>query len=95
MEDKRICVECGAELPANAPQGLCPRCLLGMQIIKQGSPDHPDPAAAGHEGIFVDVGWNGVLLTSADGVHWTRRDPGVSAHLRTVNYSLEDSVAAK
>jgi eukaryotic-like serine/threonine-protein kinase len=30
MSDKPSCQECGAELPANAPQGLCPRCLAGM-----------------------------------------------------------------
>src|SRR5262245_29707598 len=28
----RTCEECGAELPANAPQGLCPRCLAGMGL---------------------------------------------------------------
>ena len=31
----RTCGECGAELPANAPEGLCPRCLahMGVNII--------------------------------------------------------------
>src|SRR5438067_75509 len=29
MPAKLTCPECGAELPANAPQGLCPRCLIG------------------------------------------------------------------
>jgi predicted Ser/Thr protein kinase len=28
MAEKRSCPECGAELPANAPEGLCPRCLM-------------------------------------------------------------------
>ena len=28
MAEVRVCPECGAELPANAPEGLCPRCLL-------------------------------------------------------------------
>ena len=27
MSAERTCEECGADLPANAPQGLCPRCL--------------------------------------------------------------------
>src|SRR5580765_6185137 len=27
------CEECGAELPANAPQGLCPRCLARMGLM--------------------------------------------------------------
>lgn len=28
MAEKQSCPECGAELPANAPEGLCPRCLI-------------------------------------------------------------------
>ncbi len=28
MAEKRSCPDCGAELPANAPEGLCPRCLM-------------------------------------------------------------------
>src|SRR6266550_5135418 len=32
MESYRTCPDCGAELPANAPQGLCPRCLVAMGI---------------------------------------------------------------
>src|SRR5437588_6478439 len=32
MAEKRICEECGAELPPNAPEGLCPRCLVGMDL---------------------------------------------------------------
>src|SRR6266581_8920451 len=32
MPDKPTCQECGAELPANAPQGLCPRCLARMGL---------------------------------------------------------------
>src|SRR5438105_2394540 len=30
MKSERTCEECGAQLPPNAPQGLCPRCLIGM-----------------------------------------------------------------
>src|SRR5437867_9451468 len=40
MAAQKKCEECGAELPANAPQGLCPRCLLKLQL-----PNGPDPAA--------------------------------------------------
>src|SRR5258708_30461786 len=32
MAQNRICEECGTELPANAPQGLCPRCLASMAL---------------------------------------------------------------
>src|SRR5258707_13267008 len=32
MPTRRACGECGAELPANAPEGLCPRCLAAMGL---------------------------------------------------------------
>jgi WD40 repeat protein/serine/threonine protein kinase len=44
MSEKRKCDECGAELPANAPQGLCPRCLLGMAIYLE--PATPSPRSS-------------------------------------------------
>ena len=28
MAETRLCPECGAELPTEAPEGLCPKCLL-------------------------------------------------------------------
>ena len=37
MAEEQNCPKCGAELPANAPEGLCPRCLikLGVQTGEQ------------------------------------------------------------
>ena len=32
MAAKQTCEECGEELPANAPQGLCPKCLASMGL---------------------------------------------------------------
>ncbi|HKQ40521.1 MAG TPA: serine/threonine-protein kinase, partial [Verrucomicrobiae bacterium] len=32
MAEERTCPECAAELPANAPHGLCPRCLVSMGL---------------------------------------------------------------
>src|SRR5438046_562256 len=32
MPHQVICEQCGSELPANAPQGLCPQCLAGMGL---------------------------------------------------------------
>ena len=32
MSDRRSCLKCGAILPANAPQGLCPKCLVGAAV---------------------------------------------------------------
>src|SRR5437867_1565917 len=41
MAEKQTCEECGADLPANAPQGLCPRCLVGMSLRLGLSPQDP------------------------------------------------------
>lgn len=32
MPPRQTCEECGAEIPINAPQGLCPRCLAGVGL---------------------------------------------------------------
>src|SRR6266403_1892116 len=42
----RICEECGTELPTNAPQGLCPRCLARMALSLVARGEHPRPEAA-------------------------------------------------
>jgi hypothetical protein len=34
MAEARLCPQCGAELPVDAPAGLCPRCLLQQGIRK-------------------------------------------------------------
>jgi serine/threonine protein kinase len=38
------CEECGGILPANAPQGLCPRCLagVGLSLLSPAPPSHSD-----------------------------------------------------
>ena len=41
MPTKRICSECGAEIPSDSKQGLCTRCLLTLGL-KAGS-DDPEP----------------------------------------------------
>jgi tRNA A-37 threonylcarbamoyl transferase component Bud32 len=53
---QRRCPDCGADLPANAPEGLCPRCLLGPglsdpsptppPVSPQGTTPHPGPFTA-------------------------------------------------
>jgi WD40 repeat protein/serine/threonine protein kinase len=45
------CDECGAELPADAPQGLCPHCLMGAGLLlaaaENGAPgEQTSPATA-------------------------------------------------
>ena len=32
MAERPSCPRCGSELPAHAPQGLCPRCLLRQEL---------------------------------------------------------------
>jgi WD40 repeat protein/serine/threonine protein kinase len=40
MHTHRTCEECGTELPSNAPQGLCPRCLglMGLKMAANAGP---------------------------------------------------------
>jgi len=42
MNAPRTCEECGIEIPANAPEGLCPRCLarMGQSLFKNGPLPH-------------------------------------------------------
>ena len=46
MTESKKCPECGAELPADAPAGICPKCLLqaGMGESITDAPDDADPA---------------------------------------------------
>ena len=43
------CPKCGAPLPAEAPQGLCPRCVLGVGLATQTEA----PGEAGPHGTKV------------------------------------------
>lgn len=40
--DQKVCPDCGAPIPVNAPQGLCPKCLLAGAAI----PTESGPASA-------------------------------------------------
>ncbi|MHC4435315.1 MAG: serine/threonine-protein kinase, partial [Planctomycetota bacterium] len=61
MDKERNCPKCGADLPANAPKGLCPQCLMraGMQVGSEdkeaGSSDvnRSIPISAAPPGGFV------------------------------------------
>src|SRR4051812_2388956 len=35
MNEKTTCQQCGAPLGADAPEGLCPRCLMGLNLAAQ------------------------------------------------------------
>ena len=60
MAEKQSCPDCGAELPANAPEGLCPRCLLKNARFQSKQTDNADseigsdvPTSATPPGKFV------------------------------------------
>ncbi len=36
MDEERKCTECGGNLPADAPQGLCPQCLMKLGLPTEG-----------------------------------------------------------
>ncbi|MGO9469030.1 MAG: protein kinase domain-containing protein, partial [Isosphaeraceae bacterium] len=47
MAERQYCPNCGCELPADSPQGLCPACLLGQVLDSQDErPFARDEAAA-------------------------------------------------
>src|SRR5262245_43089889 len=43
---RRICPECGVQLPGDAPEGLCPRCLLRQVMPNTGPPASAEPGEA-------------------------------------------------
>lgn len=51
MPELIVCPRCGGSVPASAPAGLCPACLLGLGLHSTGRPadtpaDDPDRTAA-------------------------------------------------
>ena len=62
MPDARTCPNCGSALPARAPEGLCPRCLLGAGLAS----DALSVGRAGEVGATISLGSGaGVLETIA------------------------------
>ena len=55
MAEITNCPECGADLPANAPKGLCPQCLMkaGMQISSEGGKASPSEISQGATGNAI------------------------------------------
>jgi len=61
MAEERHCSECGSPLPADAPQGLCPQCLMklglptGIEVANPAGPDEQSdvPTSATPPGGFV------------------------------------------
>ncbi len=59
MPDARTCPDCGSELPARAPEGLCPRCLLGAGLNSEAL----SVGRGGDVGATMSLGSGGVLET--------------------------------
>lgn len=60
MSEKSLCPECGAEIPADAPAGQCPKCMMKAGFESEGpsGPEHkptvPSPGSSGFEPPAVD-----------------------------------------
>ena len=60
MNEPLVCPKCGAQLPGDAPAGLCPKCLVraGFESEDQAGPQMertaPSPASAGFEPPSVE-----------------------------------------
>ena len=61
MRPERTCPDCGATLPADAPRGLCPNCLMGAALSRTSPPLHEAT------GAFEPAG-PGVLATIAQSI---------------------------
>ncbi len=55
MNEERHCTKCGGKLPANAPQGLCPQCLMELGLPTSNSPENNKDTSGNNEstGRFV------------------------------------------
>ena len=41
MSETRLCPQCGAEMPNEAPEGLCPKCLLNVGLNDPACDEEP------------------------------------------------------
>src|SRR5206468_615195 len=57
MSEEKRCAQCGAVLPAESPQGLCPACLLQRGLESGSAPGQAAPPATPAElaGHFPDL----------------------------------------
>ena len=59
--------------------------LFSLTIISCGGNDD-DVTSPSSNGLFVTVGDNGIILTSSDGISWTKRTSGTTKNLYGVTY---------
>ena len=55
MTTLRHCPQCGAELPADAPDGVCPKCLVQQGFDSQtgAAGEEPGPSGSASRSAFV------------------------------------------
>src|SRR6266700_2847311 len=53
MTETRLCPQCGSRMPADAPEGLCPKCLLMMQTSTAATEPPPSGDPSGYQGRFT------------------------------------------
>ena len=49
MAEERQCNECGGKLPADAPEGMCPQCLMKLGLVTGAETEKPGPTDEGSD----------------------------------------------
>ena len=53
MAEERCCTECGGKLPADAPQGFCPQCLMKLGLKDDAEVTLDSSGQIGGPGIVI------------------------------------------
>lgn len=70
----------GMDLPEPAAEGICLAPVKGHETLS----GETQNSVAYHNGRFIAVGTNGLVLTSMDGAIWTALDPGLTREIGDV-----------
>jgi tRNA A-37 threonylcarbamoyl transferase component Bud32 len=53
MTETRLCPQCGSRMPADAPEGLCPKCLLAERTSTAATEPPRSGVSSGYQGHFT------------------------------------------